>query len=681
MSEPRRLLCAAMALALAGCGGARATIASQSSDDVTPERVGQRALLVLERPMDGLVAVTVWIDAGALDGASAALVTAELVAASTHDLDATVLPDGTRFRRMCEAESLATCVLEIGGAVALRSFSEEALADALRAVSSRRERGSSSSRREAEALAASGALGIELAPLGDAETTASRADVSAFLEDHYGAERSLWIAVGDVHRERFEELLRGVPSTAARASRHARHVEDAASSVRAVEHPDAGHWAIATRVATSDEATALANAWAARRSLARGVEVSAFPTRAGWLAMVSFPRREDQDVARWAHVEPEPLARASAGETAWDIADRLGARWIAGEPRAEERTGIALVGRDAEAATRAMTLERPASPWDEAARIPIGDAADLSIVWALPGPAEDGASAFGATRIASEILAHRCAAEGRVWADGDGVVIVRSDSPLRARALASRWRDCVALSEPTIGEIEAARRVLVARATLEDERLAAAARAIAPHAPGLVAPEASRQALSDVPADDVLARWRSWRDAGRWGLAGAVDERGAPPPTTSIARVEGAEVHVRAAVAQPELVIIEAIPGCGEGAHGAALERAWASLARALGLEITWSAAGASRQLAWGAVAVRGDAGAVHAFESSDLDDDARATATREAEHHAREARAALASPVELARRGALGPAGGRCDARPIRGRAWLEPHPAGARR
>ncbi len=682
MSVSRRLLSAAVAIALAGCGGPRAALVSGTgAREVAPERVGERALLVVERPMDGHVAVVVFLDAGYLDGAGTALVAAEIVSSSTHDLDAAVLPDGIRFRRMCHAEALDECVREIEAALGSRSFSEQALGAALRTVAARRERGSGSSRREAETLAASAALGLELAPLGDAEETVTREDVTRFLDEHFGAERSLWIAVGDVRAERVQAALAGTPSRTARASRRARRPDEAASRVRSAEHPEPGHWAIARRVATQEEAMALANAWRARRSLATGVEVSAFPTRAGWVALVSFARRDAHEVSRWVHVEPEPSAHEMADETAWDLADRLGARWISGElASVDARTSLALVGRDAEADAQTIDLEDGPSPW-ASTLVPVQDASELAMAWALPGAAEDGPSALGATRIAAEILARRCTNEASIRVDGDAVVVVTSDAPQRARAAASRWRDCVALSEPSPAEIEATRRVLVARATLDDDRLAAAARALTPRAPGLVASEGSRQSLSDVPTEDVLARWRSWRDAGRWGLAGAVEGSRSEPAPDAVADVEGTEVHLRVAVDRPELVIIEAVPGCGDVSYGAALERAWAGLARGRGLEIAWTRSGASRQLAWGAISVRGDAAALEAVRSEELSDEARASAMREAAHGAREARAALASLRELARRGAIGRRGARCDAPTVRGRAWLEPLPSGPRR
>jgi hypothetical protein len=329
---------------------------------------------------------------------------------------------------------------------------------------------------------------------------------------------------------------------------------------------------------------------------------------------------------------------------------------------------------------QAIELDAAASTWADAARVPVADTTELSVAWALPGAAEDGASALGATRIAAEILARRCADGADVRVDGDGIVVTTTDAPAVARAEASRWRDCVALSEPTHAEVEAARRVLVARATLDDDRLAAAARAITPRAPGLVAAEGSRQALSDVPADDVLSRWRSWRDGGRWGLAGAVDGSHSAPEADDGPAVEATEVRIRASVARPELVIVEAVPGCGDVSYGAALERAWSRLARRLGLEVTWIRSGASRHLAWGAIAVRGDAPALETARRSDLGDDMR-EALREGSRDALDAHAALASPRELARRGASGARGTRCDAPTVRGHAWLDPHPSGPRR
>ena len=670
-----------LALALAGCGGVRVPPAVSSTVSVATERVGERAVIVVERPMEGHAAITVWLDAGSLDGPEASLLAAELVASSA-DLEVTVLPDGTRVRRMCTLEALDGCVREIDAALARRSYTDEALEDARRAVSARRARGSGSSRREAERLATSAALGLELTPLGDPDAIVDRGAVEAFLDDHYGSDRSLWIAVGDLEPDRLAQALSETPTRGARAARLPRVTDEAAARVRAAEHAAPGYWAIAWRAPDAERAQALANAWSHRRLLAQDLEVSAFPTRAGWVALVSFARRADDDVTRWVGVVAEPADSEVADETAWELADRLGTRWVAGEtPDARARAGVALVGEDAEGSTRAIELDAERDPFPDAVLVPVANTMGVSVAWALPGPTDDGASAFGASRIAAELLSHRCASEATIRVEGDAVLVTETSDLAGVRGHASRWSDCVVLSEPTADEVEAVRRVLVARASLDDERLAAVARAIAPAAPGVLAPRASRQALSDVPTADVLARWRSWRDAGRWSFAGAVERAGGEAPPEQPVDLMATEVRVRASVERPELVLVEALAGCGEVGYGAALARAWASHARRRGLEVTWQHSGATRVLAWGAVAVRGDATVLAEMARAVLAPAERNAASAEAMRAALVAHASLASTAELARRGALGAAAARCEGGTLRANAWLEPHPSSGRR
>ena len=667
-------------LCCSGCGGAPRP-RPVAATDLAPEQVGAHRVVVVERPMEGHVALTVWIDAGSLDGPNEALLAAEIVAAA-GELDVLVTPDGTRLRRMCASAELERCVRELDAALGARGISDEALEAARERVAGRRARGASSSRREAEMLAAGAALGLSIEPLGVADTVPGREGVLAFLEAHYGADRALWIVVGDVARDRAEAAIERVDARAARAERARRTPTEQAPRTRASEHPGAGHWAIARRTPSEGEALAIANAWRARRGLATGVEVSAFPTRAGWVAMVSFARREGDAPMRWAGVAPWPVATREVPEGAFEIADRVGALWVTGAgAEVGERLGVAVVGRDAESTL--ASLEPARIPWESAASVAVPGAASLSIAWLLPGPAEDGASALGASRIAAEIFSLRCGQGAQVSVEGAGVFVVTTGSPVESRAVASVWADCVALSEPSVADVETARRALVARTTLDDERLAAAAAALAPRAPGVVASEGSAQALSDVAIEDVRARWRSWRDGGRWGLAGAVADASGPAPSADVSG--GLEASTtrreRVAIDRQELVIIEAIPSCGNVAFGTALARAWARHARLLGLEVTWQRSGASSGAAWGAISARGDAGALGALASAELDPGARANVAEAAARLALEGLAELASTSELARRAAVGAAHARCESAPVRSSVWLEPHPTGARR
>ncbi|MFN7702764.1 MAG: hypothetical protein ACK5U8_33110, partial [Deltaproteobacteria bacterium] len=183
-------------LCCSGCGGAPRP-RPVAATDLAPEQVGAHRVVVVERPMEGHVALTVWIDAGSLDGPNEALLAAEIVAAA-GELDVLVTPDGTRLRRMCASAELEHCVRELDAALGARGISDEALEAARARVAGRRARGASSSRREAEMLAAGAALGLSIEPLGVADTVPGREGVLAFLEAHYGADRPRGVVGGVV---------------------------------------------------------------------------------------------------------------------------------------------------------------------------------------------------------------------------------------------------------------------------------------------------------------------------------------------------------------------------------------------------------------------------------------------------------------------------------------------------
>ena len=298
-------------------------------------QVGGRDLVVIPRPLEGHVALSVWFDAGTLDApsASVALVAAELVASARDDVHATVSPDGIEIRTLCPIETLAPCVRELAVQLVDIEIDEARVATALSSVRARRERGLGSARREAETLATSAALGVALSPLGEAEDVVTTADVSRFVEAHLGTERSLWIAIGEVTEDRVARSLADTPRRSASAERATRSIDDHAASVRSEERHDRGMWAVARRETNEENAMAIARAWSLRRAFTPDLEVAAFPTRAGWVALASFAG-DEVDIARWTHVEPWPAQEVEAHGDAWFLASRVGGRWVAGVPSA-----------------------------------------------------------------------------------------------------------------------------------------------------------------------------------------------------------------------------------------------------------------------------------------------------------------------------------------------------------
>ncbi|MBN8612872.1 MAG: hypothetical protein J0L92_19915, partial [Deltaproteobacteria bacterium] len=318
------------ATCVVGCGGAPRPSTSRT-EPVAVAQVGGRDLVVFPRPLEGHIALSVWFDAGTLDApnASVALVAAELVASARDDVHATVSPDGIELRTLCTIAALDPCVHALAAQLAEIDVTEANVAAALSSVVARRERGLGSARREAETLATSAALGIALAPLGDAGDVVTTADVSRFVEAHLGTDRSLWIVIGEVTDDRVARSLADTPRRSASAERATRSIDDQAAAVRSEERHDRGMWAVARREENEANAMAVARAWSLRSAFVPELEVAAFPTRAGWVALASFAG-DDVDVARWTNVEPWPSQEIEAHGDAWSLAGRVGARWAAG---------------------------------------------------------------------------------------------------------------------------------------------------------------------------------------------------------------------------------------------------------------------------------------------------------------------------------------------------------------
>lgn len=677
----------ALALASIGCGGVSARPATaRTSDRAVPEHVGGRALLVVQRPLDGHVAISVWFDAGSLDGpnASVALVAADVAASGLDGVTWHVAPDGTAFRRLCPIASLSSCAGELARRLATFDVSEADLAGAIERVSTRRARGLGSARREAETLAVGAALGIELTPLGDAEDVVTREGVARYVDDHYGTERSLWIAIGETDTRGLAPILAEMPQRRAARSRGERQGREDAATSRAAEGHAGTVWALARRVEDGDAARALASAWWARRGLANELAASAFPTRAGWVALVSFAGDDDDgiDVARWRDVLPAASARQTAHDDVWAIADRAGTEWTVGAvPRVGARDALALVGPDADRRLEASAAgARRGAPWREATRIAVPGSDAIAIAWLLPGPIDDGAAARGASNIAAEILARRCVARELIDVGADGVIVHDVGPETVVLASASTWADCVALTTPTATEIDAARRTLIAQTDAQREREAIAAQLIVPAQPGAISPRPSLRELSDVPASDVLERWMSWRDGGRWGLAGAVDAASgrATTPPISIDRAEAPE-RIATSLDAMERLLTFAQAECGSAAHGAAIRAALSREALSASVSLVWSSGGASRGLAWGAASATGSPDALAAWETRVRALVIDPTAARSSDTASI---AALGDLRVLAARAAIGEtAGGACTSAPQVQATWLDPPIASRRR
>lgn len=690
-------------LTLAGCGAARPAPSSPSSPSAGPERVAGMELLLVRRPLGETTALALWIDAGSLDGApaSTALVAAELaagaaVARSGRAVASVVLPDGTSLRLACPRSELADCVGDLAAGLSLRDVEPSAFEGALQRVRERRERGTGAARRTAETLAASAALGVPLSPLGDAEDVVRAEDVRAYLSAHFGASRALLVVVGDVTRETLAPHLDALARVRASESRRARSTTDGAQ-LASEEGADRPVLSLAVRTQDEPAALGLARAWSRRGALVGGVSTSAFPTRAGWLALVTIdPSMIDPSlVAGWLRA-PAGTGERIVDEDAWSIADREGARWAAGpsEPRAW-RAGAGWVGPLPEQVAsdlRAALVdgERGEPPL----RVPMSDVADVAAAWGVEGPASEGAAMHGATAIAARILARRCAGEAEVSVEADAVVVALRSEVSRVLSEASFWRDCVRAAPPSGAEIEEARRVEMALRTRDDTRRTWVAERSLPASPGAIAPLAAASVIAHVDADDVRARWATWGARSRLALAGspallgepgpAIAEPAPPPRAAGLVAQPAAPARRRlAGLEVPEVVLSAILPDCGSAGAARRLLAEWARAVRATGARLVWADAGAGGGLAWLALSAQGSEEALARVAATPLAPEAGAEVAASGAHDELvDASLSRADPRRVAHDAAVAairgtePSLARCVAPPVVQIGWLDPEP-----
>ncbi|MBC7173864.1 MAG: hypothetical protein H5U40_15595, partial [Polyangiaceae bacterium] len=178
-----------------------------------------RRLAVLPFPADGLVHVSLWIDAGSRDGTRPTLATlaAELAAERGGDaVRAWVSPDGIELATEGEVSELAELFGRLGRALSTREVDPERMTSRIAALERRSHRAAGDPLRVASELSVRALLGEAadgLFPLQSAEEDPpSSREVARFLADHFGAARTLTVVAGDVDRA-------AVRSTWARASR------------------------------------------------------------------------------------------------------------------------------------------------------------------------------------------------------------------------------------------------------------------------------------------------------------------------------------------------------------------------------------------------------------------------------------------------------------------------------
>lgn len=573
-------------VALLSACGAPARVSPMRMDTIV-DRAGGAELVVLPRATEGRMWLSLWIDAGSRDAEPPQVATVAAWIAAGEGVSTEVLPDGIELTLACEREALDGCLRSLAMAASARRPAASAVHDARRRLAGARTRAHADETRRADAIAMQALLGRSVDPLGDAEDDArvSEHAVGAFLEEHVGAGRLLLVAVGDVDpaelRERVEGAFGAVPE--ARAPRGVRSPPEA-RAVRA-EVGERGLIAAATLRPSVHDALRQARAVVARVEADRseaGASADVFPLRGG-AALIARSRADGAalldhltELASAPPLEGDDPAPPAEGPRA--LARWIGARWVAEQEaplsgglgvgaivaggrgdRIDERDPDLATREQARRALEARLAERPLGEGtidDERAELTLrgarisarrlsGASQVSAVVLFEGGSADDPAATHGATALLAEVAGSGCELVAlRELGETPAALGVRVEPILRpsewgiaVEGPARRWREiaflatrCASVPYLEPASIDRARESIVALVERPREAARAiAAHAIAPGAPGRIAPLGRTDALGRVGARE-LRRARASRVAtsrARIAIAGDMPIEGA----------------------------------------------------------------------------------------------------------------------------------------------------------
>jgi len=200
--------------ALHACGGSAASLVVPQARSAAKlphhvfetTREGMR-IASLPRATPSVVWLALYIDAGSRDAAlpETATLSARLAAERVGpSAAATVFPDVTELSLSCQASELKLCVERLASALATRDPESAALATARSRLRDDQRRAlAAEPDSELDALAIEALLGAQsrsFFPLGrvDSDLVAAGKAVPEFLSHHYGPERALLVAAGDI---------------------------------------------------------------------------------------------------------------------------------------------------------------------------------------------------------------------------------------------------------------------------------------------------------------------------------------------------------------------------------------------------------------------------------------------------------------------------------------------------
>ncbi|MCS6856946.1 MAG: hypothetical protein NZM37_04465, partial [Sandaracinaceae bacterium] len=645
----------------------------------------------VRRPIEG-VAMALVFEVGTGDAPGLAALAAHSVAMGYEGVEARVLPEITLFTTWCDVPK--ECIERLHLVMRSGSPTPHLIEQARSMLIGRRNIAIASPHLQAERLAIEGATGIELDPFGDG-INAPKEEIEKFIEKNYGGGPVVWVGVGEGEGGRVIEEIAKVEFQH-RGGGSGRNSEGRKGARRGVSEPirieahfREGSWALALRLPNAASAWGWFEAWRRRMEWFSELSLRVFPLRTGWVVALSGPEGKGRgaEPGFWLGAWPWPGHREWPGpgpSDAMELMERVAMEWLHSDEHTDEqgaawrRAGWAYVGPNAFQIPPRLEPQPP--PWRDAVQVPVPDAEKGVILWALPGALAEGQRERGATAVAAEVLARRCATEGKVLLGADALLVVWEGTPELILAEVSFAADCVAMSEPALQEIEAARAALLARMGPDEVRLGLAAEALLAEQAARIAPHGLPESIARLLPEQVLAKWRSWRGAGRWAVAGPFVSEfkgGAPVEGASLGQARPFRGHWpfrRIQGEPPQLIRIAAIPDCDAEEVGMSLARILARRGLEQGASIRWQSSGAASGLAWGAIAFEGSPGVLEKLAATELEEEDVQLVRQEAQKARQRWRSRLADLGEIARRALFGPFFERCEGLLLQAQAWLLP-------
>jgi predicted Zn-dependent peptidase len=284
-------------------------------------------VVTLPRSTPGVVRLSLYIDAGSRDASppQAATVAAWLAAEhASAAVESLVYPDVTELSRTCESNVLDRCVVELARTLSFRAPTAAQLVHSQARLEDLRRRAlAADPDRPVDELAATSLLGDAawgFFPLGRAvdDPQLTAASVDQLLRDHYGPQRALLVAAGEVDADQLGELVSREFSklVAARAVRSHRQLEPAAEPKLQTALDNRGSSSFA--LIAQDEAALRSQVRVLGERLLDGrIDGHVFAVRGAAFALVRIPGdalqllpRATRELVR-LRLEPPPMAAAS----------------------------------------------------------------------------------------------------------------------------------------------------------------------------------------------------------------------------------------------------------------------------------------------------------------------------------------------------------------------------------